>query len=389
MSDTNSPSVIGKYVRTQTLGRGAYGEVSLFRYSGTSYAIKRISMLDIISTITEISMYTILSHPHIMKPYEVIPDDITLNIVMKYVPRNLLSWIRKHEDVVDNDEVKMIIWQLLSAVAYMHSNDIIHRDLKPENILIEDSKMYTYIIDFGLARYLFPGSGEQSQRVQTVEYRAPEVFLSGNYGKPIDIYSLGVIMYEMLFMETVGGNMRTLKGRGGSDAMLHASISERIDLARYEVNSAAMPQDMKDVILSMLHADPNMRSNAQAIMDMPWFSDMSAIEPNTINLPTYVPNTTESPFKGITTDPGAVGLAGWVVRNSKGVFRSMDNRQAKNQLLVAVLAITGTLYNEAKSLHNIQLVISGQVVDRNVIARSLIKVFRELEYNIYALPESE
>ena len=95
-------------------------------------------------------------------------------------------------------KIKLIIKQLVFALDYFHSKMIFHRDLKPQNILI-DANSNVKIADFGLARRFSPVSKPYSNIVQTLWYRAPEVLLGKtNYGKEIDIWSLGCIFAELL-----------------------------------------------------------------------------------------------------------------------------------------------------------------------------------------------
>jgi serine/threonine protein kinase len=102
----------------------------------------------------ELSFYTIMSHPRIMAPYEYILTDNgnKLNIVMHRGGSTLFHTFLTGKRATE-DEIKLISYQLLQALDYLHANSIIHRDLKPTNIIMDE--MEVNIIDFGLANMLF------------------------------------------------------------------------------------------------------------------------------------------------------------------------------------------------------------------------------------------
>ena len=86
-----------------------------------------------------------------------------------------------------------IFYQILKALKYLHSAELIHRDLKPENILI-DKTGYLKLTDFGFAKVI---EGRTYTLCGTPEYLAPEIILNKGHGKPVDWWTLGVLIYEM------------------------------------------------------------------------------------------------------------------------------------------------------------------------------------------------
>lgn len=89
---------------------------------------------------------------------------------------------------------------ILSGVEYLHSKAIIHRDLKPENVLVGDN-FRLKIGDFGIAKLLSDLNPENHSVVGTLLYMAPEVYLHEPYDKTVDVWALGVMLYEMAMME--------------------------------------------------------------------------------------------------------------------------------------------------------------------------------------------
>lgn len=115
------------------------------------------------------------------------------------------------EQSITEADAKKIIRQILSALNYMHSKGIVHRDIKPENMLFEKSTHLVKIIDFGISAKLEPNA-TLSCRVGTPYYIAPEV-LSKNYNEKCDIWSLGVVLYMMIY------NFPPFKGSTPLDVM--------------------------------------------------------------------------------------------------------------------------------------------------------------------------
>ncbi|MBQ4251826.1 MAG: serine/threonine protein kinase, partial [Erysipelotrichaceae bacterium] len=146
----------------------------------------------------EASAITNLSHPNIVEVYDVGEDHQRNYIVMEYVPGKTLKKLIKARGALHPDEAINIMKQLVSATAHAHRNGIIHRDIKSQNVLIKDDGTVK-LSDFGIA---FTKDSQQLTQTDTVmgsvHYLAPELA----NGKPVtiqgDIYSLGIVFYEML-----------------------------------------------------------------------------------------------------------------------------------------------------------------------------------------------
>ncbi len=101
-------------------------------------------------------------------------------------------------NVLTEEKAKIIIYQLLLALDYCHSNRVIHRDLKPQNVLINKSDLRIKLADFGLARSYYYPIREYTHEIITLWYRAPEVLLgTEKYSQTVDIWSVGCILYEL------------------------------------------------------------------------------------------------------------------------------------------------------------------------------------------------
>ncbi|PJN87098.1 Stk1 family PASTA domain-containing Ser/Thr kinase [Bacillus sp. mrc49] len=141
---------------------------------------------------------TSLAHPNIVSIYDVGEEDAIYYIVMEYVDGfTLKQYIQKYYPI-PVDEALDIMKQITAAISHAHHNGIIHRDIKPQNILI-DKEGTVKITDFGIALALSATNITQTNAVLgSVHYLSPEQARGGMANKKSDIYSLGIVMFELL-----------------------------------------------------------------------------------------------------------------------------------------------------------------------------------------------
>lgn len=141
-----------------------------------------------------------ISAPHIVKYLPKADDKQFLYMVTEYIDgQTLRDWIDNHPNP-DLSEVKEIILQIITAIRSLHRQDMVHRDLKPDNVMIDRSGMIK-LIDLGsvhVASLDEESDSDDTQLLGSVDYTAPEYLLYGKAGRATDLYSLGVILYEML-----------------------------------------------------------------------------------------------------------------------------------------------------------------------------------------------
>lgn len=139
-----------------------------------------------------------VSHPNVVRAYEYFVDGSHLAFSMEYVPGPDLAEILKDKSQLPADEVSAMLKQLCLGTAAIHRAGIVHRDLKPENILIHPDGTVK-ITDFGIALAEdTPGFTEKGQLIGTHEYVSPEYVLTSKADHRSDIYSLGILAFEML-----------------------------------------------------------------------------------------------------------------------------------------------------------------------------------------------
>ncbi len=141
-----------------------------------------------------------LHHHNIVRIYDAGIYENKYFIVMDYIEGKTLKDLIKKEGHIEIERAVRIIGEVCEALSYAHKNSVIHRDVKPSNIIIEDKTGKSYITDFGIAKAV---SGtkltETGVSLGTPEYMSPEQFSEkGSIDQRTDIYSLGIVFYEML-----------------------------------------------------------------------------------------------------------------------------------------------------------------------------------------------
>lgn len=217
-----------------------------------------------------------LNHPNIVEMYDVGEDDGNFYIVMEYVEgRNLKQLIKKRESLTI-PEVVDIMLQLTDGLSHAHDSYIIHRDIKPQNILILDNGLVK-ITDFGIAMALNSSQLTQTNSVMgSVHYLPPEQASGKGSTIKSDIYSLGILMYELLT-----GKL-PFKGENAVEIALKHMKDPLPSLHRDLDN---VPQSIENVIIKATAKNPKNRYNNAREM----FDDLkTALDENRIHEPRHV-----------------------------------------------------------------------------------------------------
>ncbi|MFR0607544.1 Stk1 family PASTA domain-containing Ser/Thr kinase [Limosilactobacillus balticus] len=196
---------------------------------------------------------TQLNDPHIVGIYDVGEDHGLQYMVMQYVKgTDLKAYIKKHYPI-PLPQVIDIMEQVLSAVATAHAHGIIHRDLKPQNILIDENKNVK-ITDFGIAVAVSQDSLTQTNTLMgSVHYLSPEQARGSIATKQSDIYSLGIILFELLT-----GKVPFEGETAVSIALKH--FREEIPSVREQ--NKEIPQALENVIIKATAKEPAERYNS-------------------------------------------------------------------------------------------------------------------------------
>ncbi|UII57370.1 Stk1 family PASTA domain-containing Ser/Thr kinase [Cytobacillus spongiae] len=214
---------------------------------------------------------TSLAHPNIVNIYDVGEEESIYYIVMEYVDGHTLKQYIQQKSPLSVEKALDIMEQLTSAISHAHQNHIIHRDIKPQNILIDDEGNVK-ITDFGIAMALSATSITQTNSVLgSVHYLSPEQARGGMANKKSDIYSLGIVMFELL-----SGRLPFSGESAVSIALKHLQ-SETPSIRRWSPN---IPQSVENIVLKATAKDPFHRYDTVDEMKL---DILSALEPNRLD----------------------------------------------------------------------------------------------------------
>ena len=269
-------------LQDKSIGNGTFGsvwkvrnkitkEICAIKVINKEYIIKQ-NMTEQIKKEIEI-MYK-LNHPHIIKLLSHFEDNDDFCLIMEYASRGQLYSFIKKQKKLNQISSKQYIKEIISAVKYLHSMNppIIHRDIKPENILI-DQNGNCKLGDFGFAKYENEENKNDDNYCGTLEYLAPETLNNlnnQNIGKSVDIWSLGILLFEMLT-----GRLPFKIEKDKLDLYKNSNNSEL-----WKINwTDDFPKLAKDLISRILVPNPDKRLNLDQILSHQWFIDTPSLRP--------------------------------------------------------------------------------------------------------------
>ncbi len=233
------------YTIKRAIGRGGFGEV----YYATSDSGKEVALKLILRNLDVerrgVMQCMNLKCPNLLTIFDMKTSDSgDTFVVMEYVAGpSLASVLRQYPAGLPLAEVRHWLKGLVEGVAYLHDHGIVHRDLKPANLFMEEG--IVKIGDYGLAKLITPSQGtEHSESIGTCHYMAPEIG-SGKYHKPIDVYAMGVILYEMLTGRV------PFEGETVNEVLMK-HLTARPDVSK-------LPQPYQTIVAKALAKDPNHR----------------------------------------------------------------------------------------------------------------------------------
>ena len=245
---------LGRYRLRHRLGEGGMAEVYL-AYDGQmrrEVAIKVVEggEADLLTRFQrEVEVIGSLTHEHILPVFDYGEQDGCRYLVMQYVEGATLGE-RLDAGPLAVGEIGPILMQVASALQFAHERGVTHRDIKPSNILLRDSR-FAYLADFGLAKPMdsINNLTRTGYLLGTPEYMAPELAQEGA-GPSIDIYALGVVLYQMLTGQVpfTGNSVFAIYWKHLQEQPLPPSLL-----------NPAVPSQIEQVVLRALEKDPRQR----------------------------------------------------------------------------------------------------------------------------------
>ncbi|KAA8496738.1 CBL-interacting protein kinase 23 [Porphyridium purpureum] len=268
---------VGKYLLLETIGHGSFGKVkhAVHEDTGEQFAVKvlhkkKIRLKNLSQQVRrEISVMSSLTHPNIVKLYQVLASETSIFIVMELVTGGELFDEILRRKRLPEDEARVYFRQLINAVEHCHKSGVFHRDLKPENLLLDESGRVK-ITDFGLSTLRGADTVAELLYTQcgTPHYVAPEIICSadrGYSGAKMDIWSCGIILFVLL------------AGFHPFDDHDLKRLFEKI--VRADVKYPEYFSDgVRKLLSSMLCADPLKRASISTIQRDEWFCKEAAAD---------------------------------------------------------------------------------------------------------------
>ena len=259
---TKTTNINNDYIISEKiLGKGATGIVREGQdKNGTKYAIKTVWKSDIEQNECfkkEIDITLSLDHETIVKCYDIYEDYSAIHLVLEEITGGDLfdHIIHSEGRKLKENEAMDLLSQMLDGLHYLHQEKgIVHRDLKPENFLLynDGTRNKIKLIDFGFATYCKNGD-TMNEQLGTPQYAAPEIFEQKPYTNKVDMWSIGIVLYNMVkgTQPFSNGEIENVK-----DQVLHKDIN----YFGFKNNA------LKDLCQSLLERDPEKRYSAfQAI----------------------------------------------------------------------------------------------------------------------------
>ncbi|CAH8638287.1 unnamed protein product [Heterobilharzia americana] len=243
------------------------------------------------------------NHPNIVSVREVYENENIVYLVMEYLKGGELLDKIFREKFLSEREASSITYVIANTLSYLHSNMVVHRDLKPSNILYADDSdpsSSLRICDFGFAKQLRAENGLLMTPCYTANFVAPEVLKMQGYHAACDVWSLGVLVYTMLFGQTPFA----FKPDDTPEVILSRIESGRLDLVNNDWNKIS--DSAKDLLMKMLNPEPSKRCTASMILSHPWIKNRDELSPDLfanfqIRDVTQTKNSVEATFRALNS----------------------------------------------------------------------------------------
>ncbi|MDQ2864606.1 MAG: protein kinase [Candidatus Eremiobacteraeota bacterium] len=337
----------GRYVIAELIGRGGTADTyravdtKLHRDVAVKVLVDRSDETNA-RLLLEARAMARLNHPRIVAVYDAGEDDGISHIVMELVRGKTLAQLESGE--LAYRQALGYVGEVLEALDYANSQGIVHRDIKPSNIMIVQDGMHTKLTDFGLARRAseVTQTTRTGQIVGTISYLAPERFLSKPADVRSDLYSVGIVMYEIFT-----GTLPFRHDRDDLVATMYSHVHDAPTPPR-EINRS-IPEALENVMLRAIEKDPGRRYQTarEFLIDVyNLLGPQAAVARESGGVPEAKPLKTFTPsIGGSTTDP--------TLRQAldKALATSRNRSDALENVLKGMIATRRRNYDEAREAY--------------------------------------
>ncbi|GAA6082530.1 hypothetical protein Q7C36_009520 [Tachysurus vachellii] len=254
MASSFAPPRLADFLLTEKLGSGTYATVyKAYRKTDSREAVavkvvskKSLNKSSMENLLTEIEILKTVRHPHIVQLKDFQWDSENIYLILEWCSGGDLSRFIRSRRILPERVAHLFLQQIACALKFLHERNISHLDLKPQNILLSGNVLK--LADFGFAQYMSPWDEQSSLRGSPL-YMAPEIVCRRQYDARVDLWSVGVILYEALF------------GRAPFASRSYAELEEKIrsDKPIELPAGARVSRDCRDLLLRLLERDPDSR----------------------------------------------------------------------------------------------------------------------------------
>jgi len=365
MSRSPEPSRIGRFEVVRTLGSGAQGDVYLAEDTQLKrrVAIKTLLLQSVPpderatrvrALLDEALIVGRLSHPNIVTLYDAGLEGEMPWLVFEYVEGRTLSAVIKETGRLPLARAVDIAIQVLKAVGFAHGKGVVHRDLKPANVMIMDADA-ARVMDFGIAQLAQSRPKSDGVFEGTPAYMAPEYISGQTYTHRSDLYSVGMMLYEMLTGKpaVVGQDPYEILNRVvhqpfAPPSKLNPEVDERLD----------------DLVLKALSKDPSSRFDTAAAMEDALYRYLT---PEPVGVPEVSQGTLGFLLRRMRYKSDFPGLASTIVAINRATASEKEGLAHLANCILKDFALTNKLLKLVNSAQYAQFSGSISTVSRAVV----------------------
>lgn len=256
-------TILGNYeIFRKSIGKGSFSKI----YLGTCLKTNRQVAIKIIkkrniknenTVLREIQMMKMIHHKNIIKLIDVLSSNNKYYLILEYCSNGDLKHYTKNIDITEK-KLHTFMIQIRDGLYELYINNIIHRDLKPHNILVTHDNMLK-ISDFGFAKSYKPDNNLKQTMCGSPIYMAPEILQGKSYNINADLWSFGVIMYELYY------------GKVPINGYDIGNLINNVRKFEYVPGNKPISYDGEDLLRNLLKKDPSERISWNKFIKHPWF----------------------------------------------------------------------------------------------------------------------